>query len=182
MAVVAAANALTTVADVKYTWGRKQEDTSHDDRIQTLINTISGRIESWCGRKFKSATYTDEVYDVPKGAHFFLKQYPIIGDPVVKLDDVVVDAAEYAVYPEEGFLLGSWNCGQGSPFSGRRVYKVTYQAGYATIPAGLSEICIEWVIILLEGRMKDAKVDHAEVTYEPQSLITGLSPWKRMDF
>jgi len=182
MAVAAATNALTTVADVKYTWGRKQDDTSYDDRIQTLINKISARIESWCGRRFKAETYTDEVYDVPKGKFFFLKQYPIIGAPVVKLDNVVIVATEYEVYPEEGYLLGAWDCGDGVNFPGRRTYKVTYQAGYAEIPAGLSEICIEWVIILLEGRMKDAKVDHSEVTYEPQSLITGLSPFKRMDF
>ena len=182
MPVAASTNALTTVADVKYTWGRKQEDTSYDDRIQTLINNISGRIESWCGRKFKAATYTDEIYDVPRGKFFFLKQYPIIGTPVVKLDDVEIAAAEYEVYPEEGYLLGAWDCGDGVSFPGRRTYKVTYEAGFTEIPAGLSEICIEWIIILLEGRMKDAMVDHAEVTYEPQSLITGLAPWKRMDF
>jgi len=175
MAVAAAANALTTVADVKYTWGRKQDDTLYDDRIQTLINNISGRIESWCGRKFKLATYTEEVYDGPCGDFIFLKQYPITDTPVVKLDDVEVAADYYKVHPEEGSLSGSW-------VPGRRNYKITYSAGYAVIPPGLSEICIEWVIILLEGRMKDAKVDHAEVTYEPQSLITGLAPFKRMDF
>jgi len=175
MAVAAAANALTTVADVKYTWGRKQTDTGDDDRIQTLINNISGRIESWCGRKFKEATYTDEYYNSPCGYYLFLKQYPVTDTPVVKLDGVIVSSDNYEFYPEEGMLRGVW-------VPGKRNYTVTYKAGYATIPGGLAEICIEWVIILLEGRMKDAKVDHSEVTYEPQSLITGLAPFKRMDF
>jgi len=176
MAVTAAANALTTVADVKYTWGRKQADIGDDDRIQTLINNISGRIESWCGRKFKEATYTDEYYDGPDGRFLFLKQYPITDTPVVKLDGAVVSSDGYEVYPEEGMIKGYW-------VPGDRNYTITYKAGYAVIPLGLSEICIEWIIILLEGRMKDAKLGAADViVYEPQNIVIGLAPFKRMDF
>jgi len=175
MAVLAAANALTTVADVKYTWGRKQADVGDDDRIQTLINTLSGRIEEWCGRKFKEDTYTDEVYDGPDGYNLFLKQYPLTSVPVVKLDGVVVAASNYYVYAESGYIRGSW-------IPGHRNYTVTYKAGYAIIPAGLAEICIEWCVILLEGRMKDAKMDGDVEPYEPQNLMLGLSPFKRMDF
>lgn len=176
MAVTAAANALATVADVKYTWGRKQDDTGQDDRVQTLINNISGRIESWCGRKFKEATYTDEYYDGPNGYYLFLKQYPVTDTPVVKLDGNTVSASTYTVYPNEGMIRGSW-------IPGHKNYTVTYKAGFATIPQALAEICIEWCIILLEGRMKDARIDGADVEfYEPQNLIMGLAPFKRMDF
>lgn len=176
MSVAAAGNALATVADVKYTWGRKQTDTGDDDRIQTLINNLSGRIESWCGRKFKEATYTDEYYNGPDGSFLFLKQYPITNTPVVKHGVDIVPADNYVVYLDEGMIRGSW-------IPGHRNYSITYKAGYTVIPPGLSEICIEWCIILLEGRMKDAKIGAADVVaYEPQNIILGLAPFKRQDF
>jgi len=180
MSVTASDNALTTVADVKYVWGRNQDDTTYDDRIQTLINIISGRIEALCNRKFKLATYTDEVYDVPRGKYLFLKQYPVIGTPVVKLNDEIIDSSYYKVYNDEGYLYS--DNGWDYVDDRHREYKVTYQAGYSTIPAGLSEICIEWVIMLLEGRMKDAKVDHSDIVYNPQAFVDGLAPFKRIEF
>lgn len=185
MPVAAAANALTSVADVKYAWGKPQADTAHDDRIQTLINLLSGRIEDWCGRKFKQATYTAEKYDGDRieGEELWLKQYPIIGTLTLAIDDQTIDASSYLLYEEEGkiFYQNGWGAGTGS-FGAKRNVSVTYSAGYATIPSGLAMACVEWVIILLEGRAKDAKVKQEDTRLAmPDQIMQGLQPYKRMD-
>lgn len=177
MAVVAVANALTTKEDVKYVWGREQADTGNDDRIQTLINKLTDRIENWCGRKFKAADYVHK-FDGNGGYYLFLREYPLTADPTyVKQDDSTIDSTLYTVYKEQGYIYyaGGWS-------KGHQNFEVSYNSGYATIPGGLSEACIEWVIILLEGRMKDAKTDLSDAEAPPESIAMALAPWKRVDF
>jgi len=176
MAVAAAANALTIIADIKYVWGRAQADTTHDDRIQTLINLISDRVEKWCARKFKTQILT-ETYDGTAGYFLQLNEYPVTIVTYVKLDGVEIDNDDYKIYANEGMLYyaGKWT-------EGRRNYEVKYTAGYTIIPPALAMACVEWVIVLLEGRMKDAKVDQSEAYGPPQEIAMGLAPFKRMDF
>lgn len=183
MPVTAAANALATVADVKYVLGKDQADTSKDDRIQTLINLLSGRIEDWCGRKFTSQEYTAEKYDGDNGDELFLRQFPITEVESVSIDGQALSAEELAdelnflVYEEEGYL---WRSG-GFP-ARRQGVSITYTAGYTTIPKGLSMACVEWVIILMEGRMKDAKVKQEDVkTAMPDQVMQAIQPYKRVD-
>lgn len=181
MSVAAAANALATKEDVKYVLGKAQTDTTQDDRIQTLINLVSGRAEAWCGRVFKEATYTDELYDGDNDSILLLRNYPSNEIIAVSIDGVSVDMSDpltFQLYKEEGYIWYS------PGFSaGRQNVKVTYKGGYASLPSGLSEIIIEWVIILFEGRMKDAKVKGEDVrTYMPDQIEMGLSSYKRRDF
>lgn len=190
MPVSAAANALTTVADVKYVWGKPQADTAHDDRIQTLINLLSGRIEDWCGRKFKETAYASPdhaaVYDGEElaGESFLhLRQYPVITFTSLTIDGVAVDASAYLVYKAEGkvYYENGWGAGTGALGAKQNVV-AAYTAGYATIPNGLAMACVEWAIILLEGRMKDAKVKGEDVrTAMPDQIMMALQPYKRMD-
>lgn len=182
MAVALNDDALTTVAKVKYLWGRDQTDVTHDDRIATLINFLSTRIASWCGRTFIETTYTDQLYDGNGSPYLQLKQYPrtTTVTVVVKIDDVTVDTSDYKVYSEEGYIYkGSW-----WP-NGKQNIKVTYSAGYAAIPEDLGMAVAEWAIILLERRYKDAKL--LQITarlpdeFIPDSVVGALMPYKRMD-
>ncbi len=185
MSVAAAANALTSVADVKYAWGRKQADTDNDDRIQTLINLLSGRIAEWCGRVFISTAYSLEVYDGEGQYDLILKQYPVTTLTLAKIDDVQIitgtleDLTTWALYGSEGILwyAPGWTVG-------RRNVKVTYTAGYAAadIPRGLAMACVEWCIVLLEGRYKDAKVKMEDSFPPPEHIAAALAPYKRRDF
>lgn len=182
MAVALNGNALTTVAKVKYLWGRKQADESHDDRIGTLINFLSGRISDWCGRTFESTLYTDQLYDGHTLTELFLKNYPIIAvpAPVIKIDDVTVTTTLYKVYYQEGFVYYSHGWDQG-----HQNIKVTYQAGYATIPEGLGMACAEWAVLLLEQVYKDAKLTFTQINAEaklvPDQIAGAIIPYKRMD-
>lgn len=182
MPVAAADNALTTVADVKFVLGIAQTDTTKDDRLQSLINLISGRIEAWCGRQFTEQTYSEEAYDGDPECELILKQYPITEVAAVTVDGVslaseISDETRFQVYEEEGYLwrAAGW-------YARRKGIKVTYTAGYATIPAALASACIEWVIILYEGRFKDAKVKGEDMqTAMPDQILSALLPWRRSD-
>lgn len=190
MSVTAAANALTTVADVKYVWGKGQGDLAHDDRIQTLINLLSGRIEDWCGRKFKETAYDtpdfNAVYDGEElygECWLYLRQFPVITFDSLTIDGVTIDASAYVVYKAEGkvFYQNGWGAGTGSLGAKQNVV-AKYSAGFATVPGGLAMACVEWCIILLEGRMKDAKVKAEDMRLAmPDQIMMALQPYKRVD-
>jgi hypothetical protein len=136
--------ALTTLADVKESLGIPSSNTTLDNLIIRKINQATAAIESYCGRRFKSTVYTDELYNATQGDQLVLKQRPIIGDVVLKVRDgtesnddfETVDSSLVFADANSGVLdlnfnaLGHW---------GR--YAVTYTAGYATIPDDLAEAC-----------------------------------------
>jgi hypothetical protein len=154
---------------------------THDDRIQTIINKLSGRIEDWCGRKFISTVYTNESYDGEGDKCLPLKQYPIITLSAASIDGVplpISDTTQFRAYMDEGYLWYAPGFRAAFPLG----VLVTYTAGYATIPAGLQQACIEWCIIILEGRMKDAKVKQEEMRLAmPDQVMQALQPYKRID-
>jgi len=189
MSVAAATNALISVADVKYVWGREQADTTDDDRIQTLINLISGRIAEWCDRIFITGTYTAELYDGTGTEALVLRQRPVSTVTAIIVDGVAATVAEIAAFNTAGaaykidypagiiYKILDWS-------KGKRNISVTYAAGYASadIPPGLKEVCAEWVILLLEGRMKDADTqgrDVAAVDQMPARFSSALSRYRR---
>jgi len=176
MAVIAAANALVSLADVKYEWGRAQTDTGDDDRAQTLINNISAVIELYCGRTFASTIYTDELIDGTSSKYLQLKHWPVIAFSTLKEDDATVDAANYKIYYAEGLIYtdGTWTVGAQN-------YKATYTAGYAVLPAAIKQACIEWVIILLEGRFKDADITGKDSHDIPGNVKLKLDMYRNLD-
>lgn len=182
MPVSAAANAITTVAKVKYAMGIPQADTTKDDRIQTLINLLSGRIEDWCGRKFTAQTFTAEKYDGDGETILPLKQYPINSVTAITIDGVAVDVDDettFKIYSEEGYLWYAPGWSQAYPLG----IAVTYNAGYSTMPTGLEMACVEWCIILLEGRAKDSKVKGEDMKLAmPDQIMMAVQPYKRVDF
>ncbi len=138
--------ALTTVADVKESLGIASSNHQYDNLIIRKINQATAMIESYCGRHFKQATYTDELYNGSNIDQLVLKQRPLIiaadtpltikgrYTPLNEADLETIDSelyfadAESAVIGLNFRLSGHW---------GR--YAVTYTAGYATIPDDLAE-------------------------------------------
>lgn len=191
MSVAAATNALATVANVKYVWGRGQTDTSHDDRIQTLVNLISGRIAEYCDAVFIKSTYTAEFYDGDGNKTLILRHRPVVAASITKItvedvDESADDITDLATNVSGAALKADYEAGiitRGNRWPrGTQNIKITYQAGYvaASIPKDLEAVCIEWVILLLEGRMKDANVKGADVPSDPLVMFANrLSMFRR---
>lgn len=139
--------ALTSVSDVKESLGIDSGDTSQDNLIIRKINQATEVIESYCNlsnaHHFKEATYTGELYD-GSGDQVVLKMRPVSAVSSFQyrttsannndFDDV--ESELYFVDGDAGTIDGLFT--QLRTWS---QYKVTYTAGFATIPYDLSEAC-----------------------------------------
>lgn len=136
--------ALTNVSDVKESLGIASSDTTKNNLITRKINQATRAIENYCGRRFILTIYTDEAYNGTYTDQIILKNRPIVGTPTLSVRDTnlneddfdIVDANILFTDANAGILnldfraVGRWSA-----------YKVTYQAGYTTIPEDLAEAC-----------------------------------------
>ena len=148
--------ALTTVADVKETLDIASNDTTKDNLITRKINQATEMIENYTGRRFKLTRYADEEYDATGTDQLILRQRPIdtaytfqIGARNTSLNDNdwdTVDADLSFIDSKAGVAdlnfisVGGWNR-----------YRVTYRAGYSTIPSDISEACVTLAAYLVES-------------------------------
>lgn len=141
--------ALTTLADVKESLGIDSGNTSKDNLIKRKINQATHMIESYCAlpedHHFKQTTYTNEEFDATNSRSLVLRMRPVtaitdIGqrsssENIDNWDSIETD--NYFINESSGtvdFLFG---------LSGRSsAWRVSYTAGYATIPADLAEACV----------------------------------------
>ncbi len=136
---MAASVQLTTLAECKRYL--QVDDATHDAFLNTLIAAASEAVEQYCGREFGRKVRT-EYYDGKGMESLLLKVRPIIR--IIDLYDDMNRAYEsatrlssdrFVTYPEEGLIRLA--CGVFNP--GLRNVRVTYEAGYLTVPASLSQ-------------------------------------------
>lgn len=146
--------ALCTVADVTSTPGF--DSTIDNDYIIRKINQATLMIENYTGRRFKNTTYTNEEYDATNSDQLILRQRPITDTVTLSLgqrdsslnenDWTTVETDLQFVDTQAGVIdlgfvaSGSWNR-----------YRVTYSAGYATIPADIVEACVTLAVYLIQN-------------------------------
>lgn len=134
--------ALTTLADVRESLGIDAGDTSSDNIIKRKINQATEIIEGYTQRRFASTVYTDEYYDGSLRDQLLLRQYPVITFTSLSARDTsqndndfnTVDANQYFVDSNSGIIEAVSGF-----YGGFDRWKVTYTAGYATIPSDLAE-------------------------------------------
>lgn len=126
-------NSLTTLTHMMTQFGLPLAE---QELIEQLIDGASWAANSYTNRKLKSRALT-EYYDGDDSNLLVLNQRPVTAVASVYVDsawewgsDTLVDSDDYQVYEDEGLVRF---VGTVLP-SGARVVKVTYTAGYATIP------------------------------------------------
>jgi len=138
-------NALCSLDDVKESLGIASSDTSYDNLIIRKINQASQAIENYCERSFKAADYVEDINGTDTD-EITLKQRPINGDitlsyrgTVENLDNFYdVNSNYYFADTTAGIVKllfnanGKWSA-----------WRVTYNAGYTTIPSDLAEACAD---------------------------------------
>lgn len=136
---------LTSLADVKESLGISSGVTTYDNLIVRKINQATRAIENYCGRRFALTTYTDVEYSASHTDQLVLRQRPVTTFTSISRRDTSlneadwddVDTETYFVHKNAGVIdllfntFGRWNG-----------YKVTYTAGYGTIPEDLAEACV----------------------------------------
>jgi len=135
---------------------------SKDDLIRRLINASTDYIENYCKRRFISTTHTNEMYDGNETNEIQTINYPIISITSLAYRDsldysgtgdwTTVNASDYYYEANTGrvYIVGSklsFDTGiAGSGFqAGFRNWRLTYVAGYATIPYDLEEACLQLI-------------------------------------
>lgn len=130
--------ALTTVANFKTFIG--DSSSTNDTVYGNIIDSVSAFVENYCNRTFDSTTYTNEVYDGTGTIYLRLKNYPITTFTRLQerarwdnTDDwETISSQNYYYDTNEGVITKTSNFSMG-----KQNYRVTYVAGYSTIPADL---------------------------------------------
>lgn len=150
--------ALCTREEVKSYMSMTGSNSDIDSTIKDLCNRLSATIESYCGREFSSAEYT-EYHNGYGNVILYTNNYPVTSVSGIWEDtsrdwpvNTEVDSDEYfvnegAIYRRDAYFL-DW------PMS----IKIIYTAGYATIPYDLKQACIVEVARSYEQR-KEQGVD-----------------------
>lgn len=137
--------ALCSVADVKESLGIASSDTTKDNLIIRKINQATRAIENYCGRRFQATSYTQVEYSGTQTDELILRQRPIISFTGLEIRDSglnytnweSIETSLYFVHNAAGVVDLMFNA------SGRwNRYRVTYSAGYQTIPEDLAEACV----------------------------------------
>lgn len=134
--------ALTDVDSVKESLGIDSGDHSQDNLIIRKINLATEIIEGYTGRRFKLTTYTNEEYDATGTDQLVLNQRPVTALTSVGRRSTSLNQGDWDTVNDDYYFLDA-NAGvvEGIyTYAGRynRV-RVTYTAGYSTIPSDVSE-------------------------------------------
>lgn len=186
------ANALTTLAAAKDFLEIPTADTSQDAKVERFINAASSAIENYCSRKFKSQTFT-EYHDGRQSNSILLQQYPATKPTVVAIDGTwAFDSTSELNSNDYDVLENGWLTLRSSVFPrGNRNIKVTYVAGYSTIPSDVSEACLMLVEYFYMHRndrrsgVKSKSKNGENISYMetiPANITMLLSPYIRTDF
>lgn len=138
--------ALTTVEDVKESLGIVSSDTTKDNLIKRKINQATLAIENYTGRHFKETTYTNEEYPATHTNQLVLAQRPITSLTSLQVRDAGLNENSWNDVETSLYFAGTDKTAGviDTLFNARgrsNSYRVTYTAGYATIPEDLAEAC-----------------------------------------
>jgi phage gp36-like protein len=183
--------ALTTLDDVKELLGVPSSTHTYDNLITRKINQATAVIEGYCGRRFKAADYTEEIYNATQGDQLVLRQRPLIIDGSHPFsiqarttgqnqdDFETIDSDNYFADAESGVIDLNFRAGGhwGS-------FAVSYRAGYDTIPDDLAEACASLAAYFVNHSNPDVnvrskqegqrKVDYYQGTVSTADLLAQL--------
>lgn len=139
-----ASNALVTKIELEDYLEQEGSDSIESENLETVINGISTFFESYCDRSFYSTTYTE--YMNGSGVKYLIPDnFPIISVTSIYNDSDwvwpetdLVDSTDYRITNDKMTILkdGTWSLGDEN-------IKLTYVAGYTTIPDDLKLACLQ---------------------------------------
>lgn len=195
--------ALTTTSRFK-TYASVSGSTD-DALIEILIDLVTEFVENYCGRRFKSATYTSEEYDGTGTTKLILNNWPVstftsLQERATRLNTSnwnSIDVQDYFVENKTGIITLI-------PFEfikGTKLYRATYTAGYvfdnlSTYLGDTEAGDVEWATWELvkaaynkrkqQPGLSSAKLGDASVTYratvvEDKDIKAILDKYRRIN-
>jgi hypothetical protein len=186
-------NRLVILDDVKDVIGIDQAESAHDEKLERMINAASWFCNNYTHRKLKSRALT-EYYNGDGTNTLLTNEYPItvltsVYDDLARAygADTLIDSGDLVIVPDD--LAYSIVYDGGAFLPGLRNLKVTYTAGYTTVPWDLQEAALELCAFYwdnfenkLFGKMSVTLADgsvHMETTKIPASVLRILDLYKR---
>ena len=150
-------NALVTLADAKE-WARvKSDDTTFDQIVTRLVNSVSAKFNEYTRRKLLARDLT-EYYDAESSTELFLNNYPINSVTSLHLDvdreyGAETEETDYIFYAEEGRLVLTDDYFPRGP----KAVKIVYNAGYSSsaLPDDLELACLDQIKFLFNRWQKN---------------------------
>lgn len=180
---------LTTLANLRGWLGANANVTTDDSVLTRLITSVSARIETYCSRKFLTASYS-EAYDGKDTPAIALGNFPITAVASLSVDGVSISAAPAP--SQAGFVFSDTMLSlNGYRFSrGYQNVLVAYTAGYAAnaVPGELEQACIDWCSLRYRERERighrSKTIGGETVAYVvgdmPDSVKGALGPFRRV--
>jgi uncharacterized phiE125 gp8 family phage protein len=168
---------LTTLANVKAWLGLSNNNTD-DGLLDRLITSASNLIIELLDRGLKTQTYTNEVHHGSGTTGLCLRQYPVSAVASVSIDEIVYTTGftfdDRIVYLSDKVFT-----------SGKANIKVTYTAGYASVPFGIEQACVELVGVIYREKERIGHISKQlggeTVTFNvadlPSRIKTSLHQW-----
>lgn len=139
-------------------------DTDETDFAINLINAASARANNITGRELASRTHTDIILDGTGRDIVVLPQYPVTDVSELRIDvsrefgsSTVVDTDDYEYYEDGRLFYHSY-----FPLD-RRCVKVTFTAGYTTVPYDLQQAIAETCAYMWK-RLKSRAIGTRSIT------------------
>lgn len=179
---------LTTLVSVKQYLGITTN--ASDAVLSALITAASAYVVSYCGRDFGSASAT-ESYDGTGNTRQMLRRVPVTAVSSVVVNGQTLNAVSW---PQWGYTFDEYGLiamGDCNYFPrGTRNVTVTYTAGYATVPADLSQAVNEMVADKFKRRdnigISARQIAQETISYTsgdvPKSALSVLNVYQRAAF
>lgn len=191
---------LVPLATLKAYLDRTSYGTADDTLLQSLLDNVQRMVYEMLGRRVLKATAVTIVHAVSGNGtrYLVLPHWPILTVTSVDLGyiseapntwttSITVPTTEYYVDAEDGMLVnivGGWS-------TGLHNYRVTWTAGYSTIPHAIQDAVCEWVGVKLQ-RIKEKRFDKLTISKEtesasftadeiPQRAWDGLRVYRRVE-
>jgi hypothetical protein len=168
-AIAAATNAIITLDEVKDYLKISLTSSEEDDFLQSAINNASNEIEDYIDNKVVVQTITDEIYDGDGRKRLYTNYYPIVGlgiagaDSAAQLaalrvrDDVDDTFAAVEININHIHLDIRKPCvelfDEVFPY-GRQTIKITYRAGWSTVPTDFKDACLMLAVAKYKDSMR----------------------------
>jgi len=123
--------------------------------IDRLSASAENTILTYTGRTFESTAYTEEMHDGRGTDMMLFNEYPVDSTATILVEELIdttwseVDSTAYRLDYESGIL---WKTGASTAVLGsdsviwaygKRNLRLSYTAGYTTIPPGLVNLCLD---------------------------------------
>ena len=176
---------LTTLANVK-SW-LNIATTTDDATLSRMVTAVSNYIQSWLNRSFAVASYTD-ILNGTGGNQLVFHEYPVISVSSMTISGNIIPASPDGIQPGYVFdARGIYLIGY-QLTKGIKNVRITYSAGYATVPPEIEQACIELIALRYRERSRIGEVSKSiggeVVSFSqkdfPEGVKTILNNYKRV--